>query len=93
MKNLLIIALLLVSGHVNAESEMVKNLRKAPENLCMGHPRYDECVVLTKKMIVAIDSASRAAALCQVNRSNLTAELRTQCNEFQEVVDFIKTLN
>ncbi|TCL45580.1 hypothetical protein EDC47_11953 [Raoultella planticola] len=72
---------------------MVKNLKNAPSNLCVGHPKYDECVILAKKMIIAVESVSTAGTLCQLNKSSLNSEQKKQCDEFVEVIDYIGSMS
>ncbi|MEI9689582.1 hypothetical protein [Kosakonia cowanii] len=93
MSKFIIIFSLLVSWHVSAETEMVKNLKNAPENLCMGHPKHQQCLALAKKMIIAIESVSTTGTLCQMNKSELDAEQRQQCDEFVEVINYIESMS
>lgn len=93
MNRYLIILLIFFSWHVSAESEMVKNLKNAPSNLCVGHPKHDECESLAKKMIIAIESVSTAGTLCQLNKSALNAEQKKQCDEFSEVINYIQSMS
>ncbi|HHO0151134.1 TPA: hypothetical protein ACRR3T_004629 [Enterobacter asburiae] len=93
MSKYLIILSLLVSWHASADTEMVKNLKNAPVNLCMGHPKHDECVNLAKKMIIAVESVSTAGTLCQMNKSALNSEQKQQCEEFVEVINYIESMS
>ncbi|HIF6276325.1 TPA: hypothetical protein ACX3MK_002012 [Raoultella ornithinolytica] len=92
MSRYLFILLLFLSWHVGAESEMVKNLKNAPGNLCMGHPKHEECLRLAKKMIIAVESVSTAGTLCQLNKSALNSEQKKQCDEFVEVINYINSM-